>query len=108
MPTAVGNKQLSILNVINQPVLIIDPAAEFSLEVAGESLGLSDSCHTAVSLNVTDQLVNTLQRLFVLPLPIEVVLLGVIRPDLVHGSSASISSWTVPFPARSSETDFFT
>lgn len=108
MPTAVGNEQLSTLNVINQPVLVIDPAAELSLEVAGKGLRFSDPFHAAVSLNVLDQLVDAFQCFLVLALPIKVILPSVIRPDFVHWSSTSISSWAVPFPARSSATDFFT
>lgn len=108
MSATMCDKKFPILNVIDQPVFVIDPAAELPLEIPGEGFRLSYASHTAVSLYVFYELVDALQRFFVLALPIKIVLPGVVRPNFVHASSTSISSWAAPFPARSSETDFFT
>ena len=92
MPTTVGNKEFPFLNVIDQPVFVINAAAELPLEISGKGFRLSDPNRTAVSLDVLDKLVDALERFLVLRLPIEIVLPCIVRPDFIHGSSTSISS----------------
>ena len=48
-------------------------AAVFSLKVAGERFWFPDSRHTAVPFNIFYELIDALERFFILELPIDVV-----------------------------------
>ena len=72
------DENAAIFHVIYKTVLFIDPSAELPLQVSCKRLGFPDSFHAAVSLDVFDELIDALQRLFVLSLPVEVIFPGVI------------------------------
>ena len=78
MTSAMCDENAAVFHVIYKTVLLIDPSAEFSLQVSCKGFGFPDSFPAAVSLNVFDELIDALQCLFVLGLPVEVILPGVI------------------------------
>jgi hypothetical protein len=54
----VGNIQPSVFQVVNKPFFFVDTAAVFALQVTGEGFWFSDSIHTAVTLNILDELID--------------------------------------------------
>lgn len=78
MPPAVGDVDASVFHVVDQAVFLIDPAAVFPLQVAGQGFGFPDALHAAVALNILYELVNTFDGFFVLGLPVEVVFPGIV------------------------------
>lgn len=77
-----GDIDPTSLYMVDQAVLFIDAAAELAFEIAKEGFGSADALKTAVPLDVPDQLVDPLERLFILKLLVEIVLPGFIGPDL--------------------------
>ena len=58
--SAVGDVEPSVFHMVDQPVFFVDAAAVFSLQVAGEGFGLPDPFHTAVPLDILNELVDPL------------------------------------------------
>ena len=58
--SAVGDVEPPILHMVDEPVFFVDAAAVFALQVAGEGFGFPDSLHTAVPLDIPDELVDPL------------------------------------------------
>lgn len=56
--SAVGNIQPSVFQVVNKPFFFVDTAAVFAMQVTGEGFWFSDSIHTAVTLNILDELID--------------------------------------------------
>ena len=46
--------------MVDEAVFFVDSAAVFALQVAGEGFGLSDSFHTAIPLDILNELVDPL------------------------------------------------
>ena len=58
--SAVGNVEPPVLHMVDEPVFFVDATAVFSLQVAGEGFGLPDPFHTAVPLDILNELVDPL------------------------------------------------
>ena len=58
--SAVGDVEPSVFHMVDEPVFFVDAAAVFALQVAGEGFGLPDPFHTAVPLDILDELVDPL------------------------------------------------
>ncbi len=57
--SAVGDVEPPILHMVDEPVFFVDAAAVFALQIAGEGFRLPDSVHTAVPLDILDELVDS-------------------------------------------------
>ena len=60
MASAVGDVELPVFYMVDKAVFFVDSAAVFALQVAGEGFGLSDPFHTAIPLDIMDELVDPL------------------------------------------------
>ena len=58
--SAVGDVEPPILHMVDEPVFFVDAAAVFALQIAGKRFRLPDSVHTAVPLDILDELVDPL------------------------------------------------
>ena len=58
--SAMGNAEPSVFHVVDEAVFFVDAAAVFALQVTGKRLGFSDPFHTAVPLDIMDELVDSL------------------------------------------------
>lgn len=58
--SAVGDIEPPVFHMVDEPVFFVDAAAVFALQVAGEGFGFSNPLHTAVPLNVPNELVDSL------------------------------------------------
>ena len=58
--SAVGNIEPPVFHMVDEAVFFGDAAAVFALQVTGEGFGLSNSIHTAVPLDVLNELVDPL------------------------------------------------
>ena len=88
--------QQPICNTVHQPMSIIDPSAPKTTQITPKRLRFSNPIER-ITLYIPNQHIETLQNLFVVKLPIEVVLPCFIIPYFLH-SSASISSCSLPRP----------
>lgn len=60
MASAVSDVEPSVFHMVDEPVFFVDAAAVFALQIAGEGFGFPDSLHTAVPLDISDELVDPL------------------------------------------------
>ena len=60
MSSAVGDVETTAFYMVDKAVFFVDAAAVFALQVAGEGFGLSDPFHTAIPLDIMDELVDPL------------------------------------------------
>ena len=60
MASAVGDVEPSVFHMVDEPVFFVDAAAVFAPQIAGEGFGFPDSLHTAVPLDILDELVDSL------------------------------------------------
>ena len=58
--SAVGDVEPPVFHMVDEAVFFVDSAAVFALQVAGEGFGLSDPFHTAIPLDIMDELVDPL------------------------------------------------
>ena len=58
--SAVGDVESPVFHMVAKAVFFVDSAAVFALQVAGEGFGLSDPFHTAIPLDIMDELVDPL------------------------------------------------
>ena len=58
MPAAMRNIDTAFLYMINKTVFVVDPAAEFALQVSGQWFRLSNAVHASVAFDVFDELVD--------------------------------------------------
>ena len=58
--SAVGDVESPVFHMVDKAVFFVDAAAVFALQVAGEGFGLSDPFHTAIPLDIMDELVDPL------------------------------------------------
>ena len=58
--SAVGDVEPPVFHMVDEPVFFVDAAAVFALQVTGEGFGFSDPMHTAVPLDIYDELVDSL------------------------------------------------
>lgn len=92
---ACGHPDLIFGDLVDEPVLVGDPAGPVALEPMFEWLGCADAL-VAVAFDVLDQGVDPFEDLPVLGLPPQVVP-GVLVPDQLH----STRSRAVPLPDSS-------
>ena len=55
-----GDVEPPIFYMVGEAVFLVDAAALFALQVAGEGVGLSDPFHAAVSFDILNELVDSL------------------------------------------------
>ena len=55
-----GDVEPPVFHMVDESVFFVDAAAVFTLQVAGEGFGFSNPMHTAVPLNIPDELVDAL------------------------------------------------
>ena len=82
MPSASFDYDCVAFNVVNQAIGIVNaprPAVKIM-----ELFGLADTFVDAVEFDVFKQIVNALERLTVLPLPINVMRPAGVRPQFVY------------------------
>ena len=70
-------------------MFVINPTAQEPLKLILQRLWLTDTL-VAVSVDILDKLVDTLQDFFILSLPIQVIFSGMIRPDFNHRRPQSV------------------
>ena len=96
----------SALDFIDEAIFFIDGAAVPCGKIAFQRLGMSKSV-IAVAFDVGEQLVDFLERLFVLRLPVHVIVPAVICPNFIHiHTFISSCSVHVNLPSRSSAAIF--
>ena len=66
MSAAMCNVDATFFYVINKAIFVIDPTAEFALQVSGQWFRLSYAVHASIAFDAFDELVDALQCLFVL------------------------------------------
>jgi hypothetical protein len=93
-----GDADLLPDHLVDQPMLIGDPARPVAREVMFEGFRPADT-FVSVSRDVGKQGVDALENLPVLHLPPLIVLPRVLVPDEQHPQSMSMSSWVSPRPA---------
>lgn len=59
MASAVSDVEPPVFHMIDESVFFVDAAAVFALQVAREGFRFSNSPHTAVPLDISDELVDT-------------------------------------------------
>src|SRR5262249_55632308 len=94
------NVQGVSLHFVYDSVLVVDAPRPGSRQIVSEWLGIADSLDRG-TLNVPYQDIDALQYPAVRPLPVQVLLPGILGEDNLH----SIRSRTVPPPERSSAND---
>ena len=57
--STVGDVDSLVFHVVDEAVFFVDAAAVFALQIAGEGFRLPDSVHTAVPLDILDELVDS-------------------------------------------------
>lgn len=55
---AVGNVEPPVFHMVDEPVFFVDAAAVFALQIVGEGFRFPDPMHTAVPLDIPDELVD--------------------------------------------------
>lgn len=58
--STVGDVEPSVFLMVDEPIFFVDAAAVFALQVSGEGFGFSNPLHTAVPLDILDELVDSL------------------------------------------------
>lgn len=58
--SAVSDVEPPVFHMVDEAVFLVDAAAVFTLQVAGKGFGLSDPFHTAVPLDILNELVDPL------------------------------------------------
>lgn len=76
MTAALSDVELSVLNAVDQTVLLVDSAAEEALQISFQRFRLANALQWAVSVDIFDERVNALEGFLILRLPIQVVLPG--------------------------------
>ena len=70
---ALRDVELAVLYTIDKTVFLVDPSTEESLQVFFQCFRIANALHRAVSLNVFDECVYSLEGFPILCLPIQVV-----------------------------------
>ncbi len=60
MASTVSDVEAPAFHMVDEPVFFVDAAAVFAPQIAGEGFGFPDSLHTAVPLDILDELVDSL------------------------------------------------
>ena len=60
MAFAMSDIEPPVFHMVDEPVFFVDAAAVFAPQIAGEGFGFPDSLHTAVPLDILDELVDSL------------------------------------------------
>ena len=58
--STVGDVDSLVFHVVDEAVFLVDAAALFALQVAGEGFGFPNPLHTAVPFDIPDELVDAL------------------------------------------------
>ena len=78
--------ELTVRNLVHQAVILIDAARPHAGQLTTQGSGLPDAVKR-IALDVSNELVEPFRRLLIMPLPLNINVLRIVRPDLTRHRS---------------------